>query len=79
MHNLHNTTTGALFAHMLLLNCNLHFLHIAFKQRSKWYAQILHLLLLTRKKYVLLLNLYVIPYYLWNLYFFVFLPQQQPL
>ena len=30
MHNLHNTTTGALFAHMLLLNCNLHFLHIAF-------------------------------------------------
>ena len=29
MHNLHNTTTGALFAHMLLLNCNLHFLHIA--------------------------------------------------
>ena len=30
MHNLHNITTGALFAHMLLLNCNLHFLHIAF-------------------------------------------------
>ena len=30
MHNLHNTTTGALFAHMLLLNCNLHYLHIAF-------------------------------------------------
>ena len=75
MHNLHNTTTGALFAHMLLLNCNLHFLHIAFYTALKWYAQILHLPLLTRKKYVLLLNLYVIPKHLWNLYFFIFLPQ----
>ena len=35
MHNLHNTTTGALFAHMLLLNCNLHFLHIAFYSALK--------------------------------------------
>lgn len=30
MHNLHKTITCALFAHKLLLNCNLHFLHIAF-------------------------------------------------
>ncbi len=27
---LHNTINCALFVHMLLLNCNLHFLHIAF-------------------------------------------------
>ena len=30
LHNLHNTTTCAFFAHMPHLNCNLHFLHIAF-------------------------------------------------
>jgi hypothetical protein len=30
MNNLNKTTTCALFAYMLLLNCNLHFLHIAF-------------------------------------------------
>ena len=30
MHNLRKNITCALFAHKLLLNCNLHYLHIAF-------------------------------------------------
>ena len=35
MHNLHNSTTCALFAHVLLLNWNVHFLHIAFSANTR--------------------------------------------
>ena len=35
MHNLQKTITSALFAHMHLLNCNLHYLHIAFYPEPK--------------------------------------------
>ena len=38
MQNPHNNINCALFAHMLLLNCNLHFCTLLFIQFSKWYA-----------------------------------------